>query len=410
MNESKYIGYDEIYGTLAENLVNELHPVGNAVYKDNIVSVYASGDGIMTNSFFANGNMVKIVAELEGDIESVNIWLVIVKEDNSEERYKILDGTQVGLLELTFDAANYIVYSKAKSFKVIIDTGCNNGNFRINRLKICELNGMQQSVYYDEKFEYMMKKIMDSLDLLHSASVPQAPSVVSASGEKYTLGVDCEGKLFAILNIPSNVVCIGNSLLFGMGSYGMCAGASDKDYFHYVKQAILEKNPNASFSKLYGSGFEMGESAESFETWWNTEINDGTGKTAKESFQADTDLVIIQLGDNVNTPGRAKGLAENIETLIRSIKERSPKARLIWVLGWYNRANSYGIVSAAAARWNIPVVDISDLNIKENQGYSGQKYMLADGSVGIVRDGWITHPGDKGMYIIAERIIRAINM
>ena len=410
MSNSKNISYAEIFGNLADNLIYEIKPVGCAEYKDEVVSVLATGDGVATNSFFANGNMVRITAYIEGDIESVNIWLVITKDDDTEELYKILDGAKPGSFELTFDAANYIVYSNAKKFRVVIDTASPKGSFKIKRFEVSELKGIQQSGYYDEKFECMMKNIMDSLDLLHSASLTKTPTLVSANGVRYTLGVDGKGDLYTTPNIPSKIVFIGNSLTFGMGDYGMCASGPCKDYFYYVQKAILEKNPAAKFSKIYGSKFEMSENEDYFEEWWSKEINAPTAKTVKNSFAPDTDLVIIQLSDNVNTPARAKGMECNIEKLIFNIKSIIPKARIIWVLGWFNRANSYAIISAACAKWNIPIVDISDLNIKENQAYSGQKYILKDGSLGVVKDGWITHPGDKGMYIIAERVIKAIDM
>lgn len=410
MNHQEKVRYSDIGGDLARNLVYELYPTGKAVYNNNTVAVNAANDGVSTNRFFANGNMVRVAADIESDVESVCVWLGIIKKDDTEELYRILDGAEPGLLEVTFDAANYVVYSDAKEFRVVIDTPAVSGTIKINSLEVCQLEGIQQSEYYDADFECMMKNITDSVDLLQSASICKAPTVVNPDGKKFTLGIDCDGNILATPHIPSKVVFIGNSLVFGMGFYGMCASSPGKDYVHYVKQAILRQNPDAQFSKIYGSKFEMSENEKYFEEWWSSEINNGTQKTVKDSFFSDTDLVVIQLNDNVNTPARAKGLAGNIEKLISNIRKRSPKARIIWVLGWYNRSNSYAIISAACAKWNIPVVDISDLNIKENQGFSGQEYELKDGTKGIVSDGWITHPGDKGMYLIAERIIRAIDM
>lgn len=410
MSDSKKVKYSEISGSMVNNLVKKIKAVGSASYVGNTVTVSDADDGVTTNRFFANSNMVKITADITGNVESVCIWLGIIKNDDSEDLYRILDGASPGKLEVTFDAANYIVYSDAKEFRVIINTASSSGTFTVNSLDICELSGIQQSEYYNSDFEPMMKNVMDSLGLLQSASVPKAPTVVNPDGRKFTLSIDSKGSIFAIPHIPSKVVFIGNSLLLGMGFYGMCASSPQNDYAYYVEQAVLENNPNAEFVKLYGSKFEMSETEEIFEEWWNKEINKGSGKTVKDSFGSDTELTIIQLGDNVNNPSRVKGLAKNIEKLISGIRKTSSKARIIWVLGWYNRSNSYGIISSVCTKWNIPIVDISDINIKENQAFSGQECVLADGTKGKVKDGWITHPGDKGMKLIAERIIKAIDM
>jgi hypothetical protein len=68
------------------------------------------------------------------------------------------------------------------------------------------------------------------------------------------------------------------------------------------------------------------------------------------------------------------------------------------------------MLSALSRKWAFPIVDIRDLNVTDIQSFSGAEYTLEDGTKAIVKDGWITHPGDEGMKKIAERIIDAIDM
>lgn len=207
------------------------------------------------------------------------------------------------------------------------------------------------------------------------------------------------------------VLFVGNSLLLGMfNTYGMCASASDKDYAYYVEKEIKKYYPECIFYKVHGSAFEHSVNDEMYEEWYLKGANAYTKKPACESFTNDLDLIVLQLTDNVNTPEKVAFFERNVEYFLTDIKKRSPNAEMIWVHGWYNKNNTITKVKEMCQKFDIVRIDISDLHTKENESHSGQCSIKADGTKVIVKDTWITHPGDKGMKQIAERILNRIQL
>ncbi len=210
--------------------------------------------------------------------------------------------------------------------------------------------------------------------------------------------------------VPNNVLFIGNSILLGMsGAYGMCASSPRHDYCHHVQQAILTRNPHCRFSKLYGSMFEHSTNREEFEAWWSVDPNGHTGRPAKDSFTEDLDLIIIQLGDNVGIQKLANFL-ECTPILLERIKALCPRARILWVCGWFNSLLTTPPITRFCEEWKLELVDILSTRSPEAQSYSGAPYETADGTVATVKDTWITHPGDLGMRLIADRIIATLSL
>lgn len=234
---------------------------------------------------------------------------------------------------------------------------------------------------------------------------------VNEKGEKCVLVKQVDGCKIAVPIIPRKVLFIGNSLLLGMfNTYGMCASSPKNDYAYYVQQELLGYNKDCIFYKLHGSNFEHAESLEAFEMWFSEEDNIYTKMPAKESFTEELDLIFIQLADNVNTDAKINSFRQNVDIFMERIKKRCPKARIIWIHGWYNRQNTIDKLIEVCERWSLERIDISDLHVKENESYSGQiSWHPEDGEI-TVKDTWITHPGDKGMEKIAERIIEMLGM
>ena len=73
----------------------------------------------------------------------------------------------------------------------------------------------------------------------------------------------------------------------GMGTYGMCASSPRNDYAYHVQQAILAKNPSATFKKCHGAQFEQAESDTQAQEYWTTTANTITGRPASQSFTSD---------------------------------------------------------------------------------------------------------------------------
>lgn len=199
----------------------------------------------------------------------------------------------------------------------------------------------------------------------------------------------------------NKVLFIGNSLLLGMfGKYGMCASSPEKDYACFVSREIEKHNPGCVFTKLYASGLEHCESIADFKLWF---------EQAKGSFSKDLDLIFIQIGDNVNNDEKIQNFNKTSEIFLEQIKDMCPSAGLIWIHSWFNKRNTADKVAALCAQLQIELVDISDIRSEENEAYSGQMCEDENGALTVVKDAWITHPGDAGMKKIADRIIGALN-
>lgn len=282
-----------------------------------------------------------------------------------------------------FDPINLQIYENAVSFQIILRNFSSVSHFSVK----------------------------EETDTMQEVSCSASHVVIDAAGCKWVpvLQADKTSEVL-VSTIPRNVLFVGNSILLGMpGAFGMCASSAKHDYCYHVRQAILEKSPECRFSKLYGSPFEHSMSSEEFEAWWGVDPNDHTGRPAKESFTPDLDLIILQMGDNVGTQKLANFLACT-PVLLERIKALCPRARILWVHGWFNRPLTAPPINRFCQEWQLESVDISSTRSPESQSYSGAPYTNSDGTGGIVKDIWITHPGDLGMERIAGKIIKTLNL
>ena len=203
--------------------------------------------------------------------------------------------------------------------------------------------------------------------------------------------------------VPSNVVIIGNSLTSNTGLIGMNASDANHDYYHYVTEYIKSKNPNVKINPR--TNVSSWESVDTTPPTADREkvFND----TIKPLLSADTDLVIIQLGDNVNNDVRMSTLLNDAKELLQEIKSVSPKAEIYWVYGWFGGYDQVQMpIQNACNAEGATGIDIADLNTKDNQGTMGSTFTGLDGKTYTVTDpGVAAHPGDKGHKAIADRII-----
>lgn len=262
-------------------------------------------------------------------------------------------------------------------------------------------------------FRVMLYAVSEMAEIyIHEFSV-QEKGVLQKDGEadihRKTIS-SAEYKKCLSVSAPQKVLFVGNSILLGMfNTYGMCATSPQKDYAYLIQQEILKHNSECIFYKLHGAGVEHAESIEMFEAWFDQDANQYTGRLAKESFMEDLDMILIQLGDNINTEAKKAAFEKNGDVFIGLIKKLSPKARIIWVSGWFRKDNR-NIIGELCRRWKIEHVDISDLTGMENQALSGQISWHPEEGAYMVKDIWITHPGDKGMQEIAKRILKTIGL
>lgn len=193
------------------------------------------------------------------------------------------------------------------------------------------------------------------------------------------------------------VLFLGNSLLLGMFEvYGMCATDSENDYAYHITRELKKREPDCKISKLRTTAFEACESFEDFEAWFERSLG---------FFESDLDLISLQLLDNVNNAARQEAFLKNFSELLGRLKAHCPNARIIWVYGWYMQPSVFDAAVAAADRFGIERIDISSAHTKENESYSGQISLNAEGEKIVVDDEWITHPGNDGMKAIADIMI-----
>lgn len=396
----------------------------NATVSDNIATVTGVNGGIMTNEFTANSNVVKIAGKVTFSTPNCRLQLGYFR-DNSWY-YTILTSLNSGEeFEASFDAAHYSVYNGVEKFLILFNTttvaGVSDysGTIEVNSLSVINTTQMQQSEYYDSHFQPMMQKVFNGInDAKNTNNTQNDITVTNTSGEKFIVGMGANDNIIFIPIIPNKTLFCGNSLLLGMNTspvnkqyvYGMCATAPENDFCHKMMTAIQNKKSSATYDRVHGAQFEGLASTDSFNTLWNTTPNIYTENPLKDSFTNDLDLIVIQLGDNVNTADRRAAFANNIDDFLHNIRTSSPNARIVWVYGWFIDSVTRNIIEQACGKWSIQTINISSLHIKANEGVSGQTYVTSNGTTAVVPDTWITHPGDNGMQAIADKIIEVLNM
>ena len=228
----------------------------------------------------------------------------------------------------------------------------------------------------------------------------RTPMVVSPNGTKFRLLVDNNGNLSTVSNIPKRVVVFGNSILSHgwLQGIGMAASSKDKDYFTLVKNYILSKNPSAVVERGNGAAWESDPNnrRQTFEN------------QMKLSLKPDTDIVILQFGDNLNTDEKRKNLETDIPNLVSWIRNASPKALIYWVGMHYGSQDFVDRIKRICKPLDVPFVDIYQFSKDPKyKSHVGAIIDLPDGTKYTVTDpGVASHPGDLGHKAIADEIIK----
>lgn len=234
--------------------------------------------------------------------------------------------------------------------------------------------------------------------------------LTSANGSKFRLTIGNDGTLGVqqISKPIKRVHVIGNSLTIdGTAGWhcGMAASSPEKDWYYLTCQNLKQRN-NAVVCHVYdnedksadtmtrtsGYVFEQGADV--------TSINQLVG-----TVPADADLVILQLGDNVNTTDRQDKFNRNIAGLMDGIKAKAPGAIIVFVGVWFNQESIVGSVRDALARVGGYYVSISDLRTSANASSIGATVTWTDRTQHTVDSaGVAAHPGDVGFQAIADRL------
>ena len=377
----------------------------------------APNAGLVTNTRMTSAsNRVLVHVEGESDLEGIVIQAEITHKTGGSVEYMLLDRFKPDgnfSRDAWFDASNAAVYHDMASFRILIQSTNGAGWCAITAFDVSEkpLDGVRNNTLYAPTLTGTLGNVfarLDEHDKTLSSMTSGASTVLTApSGGRWSLAVGDDGTLHAIPHTPSNVLMLGNSITLGLdtnnghgGAFGLCASTPDNDWCNQAIKAIRAKNTRAKADKLHCAAFEQAESADASDKW----IEDNKARFAGR------DLIVLQIGDNANNATRRTVFAAGLPRLVRAMRAASPGARIILLGVWFAHADTIRALEDAASSCGAELVRIDDLAVSANMGVKGQTITYQDGSSITAMDNWITHPGDRGMRLIAERLVAALDM
>lgn len=219
------------------------------------------------------------------------------------------------------------------------------------------------------------------------------------NGEKFLNDVPAEKQVAAGGNIRIfgnegvKILFMGNSItlhepaheLGWHGDWGMAASKKENDYVHKVLSGLQEKNKKISYCICHCSDWERGF------------MNKNVLCKYESAREFNANIVVIRLGDNIQ-PKEAENydLEKSLKCFIEYVSAGAKKI-IITDLFWKCAAID-NVIKQVAKEKSCDFVLISDLGFIKEMKAEGQ---FKSAGVGL-------HPSDKGMEVIAERILAAI--
>ncbi len=191
---------------------------------------------------------------------------------------------------------------------------------------------------------------------------PDSGNYAECSGKTYDSAVEfCyKGKIGKQCNDVerprklTHAVFLGNSLLLGNTNFGMNATSKEKDYFHYLDSAFRVANPDYKAMRLNAKEMENMTSLDSQMTELSREI--------LPYLNEKTDLVSIQLGDNVKGKKEKLIFDKFVFNTYDAVCRAAPNATVIWIGEWYSSDYKQKTIEYLSFKAGGIFVDISDLN------------------------------------------------
>lgn len=317
--------------------------------------------GIRTTTFNPNPNYHCIIdIEIQSILSGVvTVYLFGANGDKQLQAQQL----QVGKNSFEFDPAYHSVYNNQTNFYLIVAANKEESIVNVKNF-ICAQYPIGQTENLTETISDLQKEIAVLEGKVTSLESSSDIILTSPNGTKYVVLVGNNGVVTTTPLYPEKALFIGNSLLLGNGDFGMNATDKTKDYYDIIKEHILAfGSGNYTSKQLSGTGFEDAESITTSNAW----IED----ILELELDADTDLVVVQLGDNVNTELKRTTFKSSCSTLIRNIRQIAPKARVAWVYGWYVNNEVRATIQEAIKIYGGIYIEINDLNTKENQSEIG---------------------------------------
>lgn len=273
---------------------------------------------------------------------------------------------------------------------------------------------LQSPLYYEVAEKSRIQAIETEVEtskkrIEEVATDDKQPILTAPNGTRYRLEVADNGDLITVSTVPTSVVMMGNSITSEKGGIGMAASDQYHDWYYLVQQHILGMNPSASFvdrkniTVWESAGMQAGNTiSEKRQEWWN--------RIGMALVPENADLVILQLGDNVNTPAREETLEADVATLIQNVKTKAPRARVLFVACWYGDETKVGKIRRGCESGGGEFVDITDTS-GDKRSHIGATRTGIDGTTWTVTSaGEASHPGNNGMKYIADQVINIIGI
>jgi hypothetical protein len=204
-----------------------------------------------------------------------------------------------------------------------------------------------------------------------------------------------------------NILCVGYSILhhgpcadvFWEGDWGMAASCRENDYYHTLQRRLRGKYPDIEFNFRENGSYLIETSIYKDEEKDYTEECD---KLFGASLEAMTpDIVTLQLGDNCpHERTTDNAFANAIISVVNYFKKHNPNVTVILCRPWYGELIDRKHVGTiiAARETEMPLVDLNQYHIEENEAKGLFKH-----------NGVQCHPGDRGMWLIADEFTKAIS-
>ena len=385
--------------------------------------VYGNNGGLSTQEFSAYSNRVVAYTDLTFTQKGITIQVSYIDKTDSQRKYKTLKKFVGGKVDkVEFDASNLVIYSNADpaTFKLLMqantDSTVNNdpvGDITLRRLSIFDAGGsgdVSSNPMYEPALKSTLGNIIDKLTEI-GADVAE---LKSRKGSYVTMPDGSEAKLVyvdGVVTVKSSnynkVLLLGNSLLLGFSTdgshgapFGCTASDSRHDWAYLLTEKLKAKHPSVTVKKLHDAKFEQAESDTAAENYISNEF---------AAADKGNDLVIVQIGDNANTEIRRATFKNNFSKLIRAIRTDNPTADIVVAGVWFNGGGLENFLQTQSSVLNYTFVPLSDLCTSANMATVGDTVTFNDGVQMKVYEAIRTHPGNKGMEAIANRIYDSLN-
>ena len=403
--------------------LTEIGTFGNATMtnygSEVVVDVKANNAGFTTRYFTANSERVQIHVDGEFTQKGITVQVNYVDTTSGKSKYfKIANISGGQMKDLTFDASSLIIYQHADpdKFKLLIqsniDSAENNnpiGKITLRSLSIYNPNseGVNNSLLYNYKLKKTLSNVIAKLDEFDSdiSNLKKLSSnsyVTLPDGTKGRI-IYANGQLTVKNSIYKKILLLGNSLLLGSSTdgshgapFGLTASSPTKDWAYLIIQKLQAKySSSVTVNKLHDAVFEQSESDDNSQNY----INNNFSKAEKNN-----DLVVIQIGDNVNSDLRRTTFKANFEKLINAVRDANPTADILIAGVWFDGAGLQNWLLDFANNHNCMFAPLHDLYRSDTIATVGDTITFADGTQMAVYEAIKTHPGDKGHALIADRI------